>query len=175
MWSRRIAQNKNEKIRKILPWSIGQNLSIFFVHTLGNATTSCIHSEISWPLALASHHISHEIACFRGTNMCHSEYLSFQRAPDNTTSHTRRTSKLVTRGSHICDFWTFFLIVKGGIIDWSGTLSLSVFFFSFFLSSSKSSYVPWNCTLLWHQRDHLLMDKGGNWFLSCRKASIKPS
>lgn len=30
----------------------------------------------------------------------------------------------------------------------------------------SSSYVPWNCRLLWHQRDHLLMDKGGNWFLS---------
>ena len=34
------------------------------------------------------------------------------------------------------------------------------------LTFSQSSYVPWNCTLLWHQRDHLLMDKGGNWFWS---------
>ena len=37
----------------------------------------------------------------------------------------------------------------------------------------QKSYVPWNeCTtgrLLWHQRDHLLMDKGGNWFLGRRR------
>ena len=34
----------------LLPWSIGQNFSDFFVHILGNATTSYIHSEISWPV-----------------------------------------------------------------------------------------------------------------------------
>ena len=53
IWSRRIAQNMNEIFWKILPWyyTIGQNFSNFFVHILGNATTSYIHSEISWPLA----------------------------------------------------------------------------------------------------------------------------
>ena len=34
IWSRRIALNMNEKNRIILPWSIGQNFSIFFVHIL---------------------------------------------------------------------------------------------------------------------------------------------
>ena len=67
----------------------------------------------------------------------HFDYLSFQRAPDNTTSRNQRTSKLVARGSYICDFWTFFLIVNGGIIEWSGTLSLSVFFFLSFLAPAS--------------------------------------
>ena len=40
----------NGKIWKILPWSLGQNFSNFFIHILGNATTSCYHSEIYWPL-----------------------------------------------------------------------------------------------------------------------------
>ena len=48
--SRRIAQNMNEKIWKILPGDLGQNFSKIFVHILGNAATSYIHSEISWPL-----------------------------------------------------------------------------------------------------------------------------
>ena len=37
--SRRISQNMNGKIRKILPCDLGQNFSNFFVHILGNATT----------------------------------------------------------------------------------------------------------------------------------------
>ena len=50
IWSCCIAQNMNHKIRKILPWRIGQNFSNCFVHILGNAKSSYIHSEISWPL-----------------------------------------------------------------------------------------------------------------------------
>ena len=37
--SRRISQNMNGKIRKILPCDLGQNFSNFSVHILGNATT----------------------------------------------------------------------------------------------------------------------------------------
>ena len=39
-----------KKIRKIPPWSLGQNFSNFLVHILGNAMTSYFHSKISWPL-----------------------------------------------------------------------------------------------------------------------------
>ena len=50
IWSCRIAQNMNEKFEKFWPEYLGQNFSNFFVHILGNATTSYFHSEISWPL-----------------------------------------------------------------------------------------------------------------------------
>ena len=58
-------QNKNmksshcpkyeRKFWKILPWIpiFGQNFSNFFVHILGNATTSHFNSEIFWPLVLS--------------------------------------------------------------------------------------------------------------------------
>ena len=46
-WSRRIAQYMNEKFCRKYS---GQNFSVFFVHILGNVTTSYLHSEISWPL-----------------------------------------------------------------------------------------------------------------------------
>ena len=50
IWSRRIAQNMNEKIWKILPQVFRAEFFNFFVHILGNATISYFHSEISWPL-----------------------------------------------------------------------------------------------------------------------------
>ena len=39
-----------QKNRQILPYTSEQNFSNFFVLILGNARTSHIHSEISWPL-----------------------------------------------------------------------------------------------------------------------------
>ena len=39
----------NKKIEKFCPKYSGQNFSNFFVHILGNATSSYFHSEISWP------------------------------------------------------------------------------------------------------------------------------
>ena len=46
IWSRRIAQNMNEKFCSEY---LGQNFSNFFVYILGNATT---HFEISWPFVI---------------------------------------------------------------------------------------------------------------------------
>ena len=43
------------KIWKILPWHYGAEFFYFFVHILGNATTSYIHSEIFWPLVMVLH------------------------------------------------------------------------------------------------------------------------
>ena len=54
IWSRRIAQNMNEKFEKFCPKSLEHNFSKFFVHILGNAMTSHFHSEISWALVLAT-------------------------------------------------------------------------------------------------------------------------
>ena len=45
IWSHRITS----KLEKFCP-KLGQNFSNFFVHILGNATTSYFHSVISWPL-----------------------------------------------------------------------------------------------------------------------------
>ena len=42
---------KNKKFEKFCPKYSGQSFSNFFVHILGNATTSYFHSEISWPLS----------------------------------------------------------------------------------------------------------------------------
>ena len=39
-----------KKIEKFCPKYSGQNFSNFFVHILGNATTSYFHFEIYWPL-----------------------------------------------------------------------------------------------------------------------------
>ena len=39
-----------KKFEKFFPEYLGQNFSTFFVHILGNATTSYFHSEINWPL-----------------------------------------------------------------------------------------------------------------------------
>ena len=50
IWSRRTAQLKNENISKILPQVFKAEFFKFFIHILGNATTSYFHSEISWPL-----------------------------------------------------------------------------------------------------------------------------
>ena len=45
-----IAQNVNEENCRILPWILRTEFLFFFIHSLGNATTSYFCSEISWPL-----------------------------------------------------------------------------------------------------------------------------
>ena len=51
IWSRPIAQNKNEKVWRILPWMLRAGFFKLFWKILGIETTSYFHSEISWPLA----------------------------------------------------------------------------------------------------------------------------
>jgi hypothetical protein len=50
IWTHRIAQNMNKNFEKFCPEYLGHNFSIFFVHILGNATTSYFRFEIYWPL-----------------------------------------------------------------------------------------------------------------------------
>ena len=68
-------QNVNKEIRKILPWSLGQNFSDFFVHILGNAY---FHSEISWLLFVSINEIKRN--SFQG--MKQRLYFDFRIATD---------------------------------------------------------------------------------------------
>ena len=54
-----------KKIKKFCPDTTGQNFSNCFVHILGSATTLYIHSEISWPLQVASFPLQWFIFCYK--------------------------------------------------------------------------------------------------------------